>query len=472
MADEIVNVNGWYVTRQEIEALQDRQRENYGRRDQGGERFVRVRLAVEGIAVAVQKRMGASELGFWRAELGRDRGVNLVRWEGGDMDGRLYLDERSFEVIGELTGKTGRRWGEQDLGSTVDEQRDTLYEVVQMAARSAESPAQDAPEHRKPHIDEGSDGRPWPSPTRGDDAWNRAATIEQHLFSNDVGSVWVKANFARVLDDLRQPHHLLSHLSDRAFKKLAGSAPLEPLSRHSTEQRLADGEIGPRAAKARLKPPKTLELTRIEQGMRGFLDDMADRAGVDRDEFLNLVTAAPPAQKAWQIAGSLLSAGPQLAAGEYPEAREKLSVAIDRAVRALNGTNSYRDVSDRVFRAAEALQGISETAEVSTEAQPPAPSLTESQAQVLPQTGVAQSRPEAPATGRPVVRGGFGLPAAVQTRRGELTAAEVTAAQPPPGSRPLTPERTREFAEQWRKTARRTGPATERPGSTPARGAD
>ncbi|MEU4191553.1 hypothetical protein AB0E69_06630 [Kribbella sp. NPDC026611] len=452
-----VRINGYFYTRRQIQDFQDRQQEQYARPDQGGVRHVRIRLAVERVALAVQEHSGASQVAFWRAELGTDADTKLVRWEGGRQDGRLYLGQRSFEVIGELAGRTGRPWGEPDLGSSIDEQRDTLYELVAVAAHSAESPAPDAPAHRRPHLDEGVDGLPQ-SMRRGDEAWNRAATIEQHLFSHEVNALWAKTNFGPILDRLRAPQGVLAHLNDRTFRELAGSAPLDPGRRRQTEGHLAEGVISKGTAKRLLRPPKTLELTTREEAVRGFLDDLADRAGVERAAFLNTVMTAPPAQKAWQIAGALLASTP-VPAEVYAETRERLSVAIDRVAPAVSTEESRHRATAEVDRAVQAIRsdhGIQSASE--------APQVEARSAEG--QSAGQAPRVDTPATaGNGVVRGGFGLPGGGPGgRRREMTPTDVTAGQGLPGARrELSAGSKDQLAAVWRGSARRTGPAADRP---------
>src|SRR5262249_9939166 len=116
------------------------------------------------------------------------------------------------------------------------------------------------------------------------------------------------------------------------------------------------------------------------------LEDLSAHAGVDSQTFLDRVQSAPPAQKAWQIAGGLLAESSLrgLPPDRYLDLQERLSAAVDQAVPALNEAVRrdpaavHQEVSGRV---------LSTLGELEAEARvvpPPAQEMT-----IDPRTGVA-----------------------------------------------------------------------------------
>jgi hypothetical protein len=89
----------------------------------------------------------------------------------------------------------------------------------------------------------------------------------------------------------------------------------------------ASGLIGKKEAKSMLARPRTLDIEPVDEAVKGFVDDLSAHTGSDPKEFLDAIHVAPPAEKAWQIAGRLMADSPlqQLDTDKYRDAREQLS---------------------------------------------------------------------------------------------------------------------------------------------------
>jgi hypothetical protein len=98
--------------------------------------------------------------------------------------------------------------------------------------------------------------------------------------------------------------------------------------------------------------------------VRGFLADISRVRGKDPGGLFLDVHIAPPTQKAWRIAGELLSSSPlkQLPKPDYLAAQEKLSACIDEQVVTLQDAPTRgeaavrREVTGKVLAELKSLE--------------------------------------------------------------------------------------------------------------------
>jgi hypothetical protein len=204
----------------------------------------------------------------------------------------MYVPERDLQVLGELTGNTGPKWGEEELGASIDEQRDALYRFVSTVAERAET-------------------------SLGADLSGEEVRQPVREFHDAVSQIWVKENLGRLTNRLE-----------------------------------AKGIVDARTANELLDRPAVRELTPNEEVVKGFLDDMRAKSGRDSAKFLAEVQTTPMKHKAWQIAGALMSNRDSplrdLPMDPSIEARRRLTTAIEEQLPSLQwpAGQEQREVGD------------------------------------------------------------------------------------------------------------------------------
>ncbi len=338
------------------------------------DREERVRVAVERVSVHVQRLSGVPDKQEWwhagRGIGGDAEGIRFQPDHPAYPDGRLHVGDRQWEVLGELTGQSGT-----EFGSSIGEQRDTLFELVAKEADRIRVNAPDAPDHRLP-----VEGRHFVDP--GD--------VREAAFSLRVNNVWVQQNFGAVVDGLRAE----GLVTDQTARQLLEKSPKDRESMQRWASELATGELSEDVYHRLADRPDSLELDRTDTAVKGFLDDLAAQSGTDSATFLNEVQVAPPAQKSWQIANSLManSALRDLDPEKYLEAKEKLSVVVDEQAWTLTTASQHpQTASGQVIIALRSLE-----AEAS-----PSPRTAPQERFIDPRAGVAEpgSASAVPTTG-------------------------------------------------------------------------
>jgi hypothetical protein len=286
-----------------------------------------IRYGVERISLNVQRLCGIPE--------GHGGWSQAVRAFGGDADGiwfrpnaeggpgQIRVGDRQWEVLGEVTGRTGRRRGERPFGSSIAEQRDTLFELVAEEADRFRVNARDAPAHRRPLED-----REFVDPGKA-----------YASFSRRVNHVWLQSNFGKVVDAVREEGLLSEQTADRLMEQ----APNRRASMQGWAAEVAAGELSEDGYRSLAARPKTLQLDATDTALKGFLDDMAAHSGTAPAQFLNKIQVAPPDQKAWQVADSLMAKSPLsgLPEDKYLEAKERLSVVVGEQVWSVNDAATH-----------------------------------------------------------------------------------------------------------------------------------
>lgn len=333
-----------------------------------------VRVAVERAAVHVQLLSGVPEKQeYWHAGRGIDEDAKGIWFQPNHWqysDGRLHVGDRQWEVLGELTGQSGTKFG-----SSIGEQRDTLFELVAKSADRFRVNAPDAPDHRLPIED-----RHFVDP--GD--------VHEAAFSHRVNNVWLQQNFGAVVQGLRSE----GVVTDRTARQLLEKSPKDRESMERWAGELAAGEMTEGVYHRLADRPDSLELDRTDTAVKGFLDDLAVQSGTDSATFLNQVQVAPPAQKSWQIAGSLMenSALRDLDPEKYLQAKEKLSVVVDEQAWTLTtASQPTHAASSQVITAFKSLEAEAV----------PSPRTAPQERFIDPRAGVAEpgSASAVPATG-------------------------------------------------------------------------
>lgn len=303
------------------------------------DREERVRSAVERVSVHVQRLSGVPDKQeWWHAGRGIGGDAMGIRFEPNHPaypDGRLHVGDRQWEVLGELTRQSGT-----EFGSSIGEQRDTLFELVAKSADRFRVNAPDAPDHRLPIED-----RHFVDP--GD--------VREAAFSHRVNNVWLQQNFGAVVNGLRAE----GVLTDQTAQQLLEKSPKDRESMERWAGELAAGQLTEGVYHRLADRPDSLELDRTDTAVKGFLDDLAAQSGTDSAMFLNQVQVAPPAQKSWQIAGSLMenSALRDLDPEKYLEAKEKLSVVVDEQAWTLTtASQPSQAASGQVIAALKGLE--------------------------------------------------------------------------------------------------------------------
>jgi hypothetical protein len=315
------------------------------------------------IAEQVRQESGADRLAVERVAYVRATGQAGIGFSKRRADSVvLYAGAQDAEALAELTGRPGsaNRWNGNGrkrplptLGSSIEEQRDMLYDFVRVVAAEVRTPIADAPEHRQPEYgvkySEPVDYRPLGPEEYTEWKW-RQVDVEQTRFDAAVNDVWVKGNFDAVVSRLNRNPYLRDRplIDNKTFSKLMAKAPVER-SEHGS---VPDAER-----------PAKLELTDREQAVKGFLEDLADRSGVDREVFISGAHNAPHSQQAWQMAGALMSNSrlSSLSDAKYGEVREELSVVVDeQTARLVSGdlpaAEARHEATERVLGALRDLE--------------------------------------------------------------------------------------------------------------------
>jgi hypothetical protein len=183
-------------------------------------------------------------------------------------------------------------------------------------------------------------------------------------------------------------------VTDQTARQLLEKSPKDRESMQRWASELATGELSEDVYHRLADRPDSLELDRTDTAVKGFLDDLAAQSGTDSATFLNEVQVAPPAQKSWQIANSLManSALRDLDPEKYLEAKEKLSVVVDEQAWTLTTASQHpQTASGQVIIALRSLE-----AEAS-----PSPRTAPQQRFIDPRAGVAEpgSASAVPTTG-------------------------------------------------------------------------